>query len=77
MGLEQDYEKAVEWYKKGAQLGSQEAMFQLGALYRDGEGVEQNYDKAAKWFDRAAQVDGDYSDKAAKEAENCRSQMQE
>ena len=77
MGLEQDYEKAVEWYKKGAQLGSQEAMFQLGALYRDGEGVEQNYDKAAKWFDRAAQLDGDYSDKAAKEAENCRSQMQE
>lgn len=52
-------------------------MFQLGALYRDGEGVEQDYDKAAKWFDRAAQVDGDYSDKAAKEAENCRSQMQE
>jgi TPR repeat protein len=39
-------------------------MYNLGLLYRDGQGVAQDYDKACEWFQKAA----DAGDADAKEA---------
>ena len=52
-------------------------MFQLGTLYRDGEGVEQDYAKAIEWFEKAAELEGEISGQAMQEAEACKSLMQE
>ena len=46
--------KAVEWYRKAADLGSTTAMVRLAILYRQGKGVEQNLAEALHWLDKAA-----------------------
>ena len=53
-GVEQDYEKAVEWYEKGAAGGNTTAMYNLGVCYANGRGVEQDYGKAVEWYEKAA-----------------------
>lgn len=55
-GVEQDYTKALEWYKKAAEQGNYGAMAQIGVLYANGNGVEQDYVKAAEWFEKAAEL---------------------
>jgi TPR repeat protein len=54
-GVDRDPVKAVEWYRKAAELGLVTAQLELGDLYRIGEGVQQDYFEAAKWFRRAAE----------------------
>ncbi len=39
-----------------AQKGNAEAMFQLGAMYHDGDGVGKDLGKAVEWFTKAAQA---------------------
>jgi len=56
LGLDRDYEKAVDWYRKAAEAGNSEAMNNLGISYRDGKGVPQNNEKAAEWFSKAAKA---------------------
>lgn len=53
-GVEQDYAKAAEWYRKAAEQGAAEAQYHLGVLYYEGDGVEQNYTKTAEWYRKAA-----------------------
>lgn len=53
IGIEQNYEKALEWYTIAVEMGSGYACTQLGILYRDGKGVEQNYEKAIAFFEQA------------------------
>jgi len=60
----QDYDMARQWYQKAANAGNTDAMYNLGLLYRDGQGVAQDYDKACEWFQKAA----DAGDADAKEA---------
>lgn len=48
------YEKAARWLIKGSELGSSQAMNNLGDLYEKGAGVEKNVDKAIELFKRAA-----------------------
>lgn len=55
-GVEQDYTKALEWYKKAAEQGNYGAMAQIGMLYANGNGVEQDYVKAVEWFEKAAEL---------------------
>lgn len=52
-GVQQDYEKAAEFYERSAEGGDAEAAGLLGVLYADGTGVEQDYGKAAELYERA------------------------
>ena len=53
-GVEQSYEKAVEWYRKVADQGYAVAQCNLGYMYSNGHGVEQSYEKAVEWYRKAA-----------------------
>jgi TPR repeat protein len=48
-----EHEKAVAWFRKGAEAGLPRAMFNLGCSLDMGEGVEADYTAAASWFQRA------------------------
>ncbi len=55
LGVEQDYNKAMTWYKRAATLGFDRAQANVAGMYLAGEGVDQDYAQAASWFARAAQ----------------------
>ena len=57
-GLEKDVARAVELYKRAAELGVKEAQCNLGHLYWKGEGVEKDTSKAIQHL-KAAAVKGD------------------
>ena len=46
--------RQVNKYCRAAKKGDAEAQFNLGLLYKEGEGVPQNYVEALMWFDLAA-----------------------
>lgn len=59
--IEQNYEKAIFWYKKSAEPGNVKALTNLGRMYEDGEGVKQDFKKAREWYEKAIKsekVDG-------------------
>ena len=45
-GIEQSYEKAVEYYTMAAEQGHAVAQCNLGNMFENGRGVEQSYEKA-------------------------------
>ena len=51
---EGDYDKALQYWTKAAELGNAEAHFKLGSIYMDGEGVEKDMGKAAYHWEKAA-----------------------
>ncbi|USG62923.1 hypothetical protein NBZ79_08025 [Sneathiella marina] len=55
LGVDQDYKKALNWYKRAATLGFDRAQANVGDMYLKGEGVPQDYEQAVQWFARAAQ----------------------
>ena len=55
LGVEQSYEKAVEWYLKAAEQGLADAQNNLGNMYYTGTGVEQSYEKAVEWWQKVAE----------------------
>jgi hypothetical protein len=53
-----DYAEAMRWWRKGADLGDDNAMFQLGLSYQFGtRGVPADYAQAILWYRRAAAID--------------------
>ncbi len=56
------YEQAMAWWKEAAKKDSANALYRLGAAYRDGVArdkeviVERNFEEAAKWLLRAAEL---------------------
>lgn len=48
-----EYEKAVEYYKKAAELGHTKSMLFLAYAYRFGEGTAENSEKALSWYKKA------------------------
>ncbi len=50
----QDYVLAVQWFRKAADQGNDNAQFLLGVMYRNGEGVPQDYALSVLWFRKAA-----------------------
>ena len=52
---QQDYEEAVEWFRKAAQQGNSKAQNYLGICYYLGKGVEKDYKEAGKWIGLAAE----------------------
>ena len=53
-GVVRDAEKAVEWYRVAADLGSKGAAYILACKYRDGSGVAKDDAMALMWFERSA-----------------------
>lgn len=49
-----DYPTAVRLFRGLAELGYSGAQFQLGFMYRRGDGVPQDYIEALKWFRMSA-----------------------
>ena len=54
-GIEQDYKKAQNWYKRSAEQDNIEAAYALGSIYYKGKGLEKNNEEAFKWFKIAAE----------------------
>ena len=45
-GVPKDYEKAFIWFEKAAEQNNILALYNLGLMYRDGQGVAQNNKKS-------------------------------
>lgn len=54
-GVEQDFAKAQEWYRRAADKGHPTAQNNLGLVFRYGLGVPKDYQQAFHWFLRAAE----------------------
>ena len=54
-GVEQNEDRALYWYRRGAEAGSDYCMYCLGWNYSNGEGVEQNMTEAIRWYTAAAE----------------------
>jgi len=52
---EKKYIKALEWFRKSAELGNARGQTILGKMYEKGEGITQDYSKAHYWYHQAAQ----------------------
>ena len=48
------YDKAKEWFMKGARQGCEVCEYNLGFCYRYGRGVEKNLDTTLEWFTKSA-----------------------
>ena len=53
--VDQNYERAAEYYEAATRQGVAEAQFNLGALYAHGQGVEQSFETAREWWMKAAE----------------------
>jgi hypothetical protein len=51
---EGNYEGALEYWTKSAELGDVEARYNLGLMYMNGEGVEEDEEKAVYHYEKAA-----------------------
>ncbi|MBN2209389.1 MAG: sel1 repeat family protein [Candidatus Coatesbacteria bacterium] len=66
---EQDYEKAVEWFRKAAAASDKDGMYYLGVAYENGKGLEKDRDKAIEWYRKALSYGHDEGGKALKRLE--------
>lgn len=55
-GVAQDFSAAVQWYRRSAEAGYDEAMANLGYCYEAGRGVEQSWPEAIRWYEKAAEA---------------------
>ena len=53
-GVDVNYKKAFEWYKKAAEQGHTVAQYNLGVMYHHGVGVNPSDSEAMRWFAKAA-----------------------
>lgn len=49
-GVDQDYTKAVFWYRKAAKQHDGKAQDRLGGMYAEGKGVTKNLVQAYAWL---------------------------
>lgn len=56
LGMEQDYAKAVKWFRKSAEQGDASAQRTLAEFYEKGRGVIRDYVQAAKWYLKSAEI---------------------
>ena len=50
-----DYKEALRWYRLSAEQGDALAQYNLGNMYREGQGVPQDYKEAVKWYRLSAE----------------------
>jgi hypothetical protein len=49
-GVQQNYGKAVKWFRKAAEQGNAMAQYNLGGMYYIGKGVPRDFVLAHMWF---------------------------
>jgi len=54
-GEKENQIKAVEWYRKAAEMGNAKAQNNLGICYATGEGVKKDLVKAVEWYTKAVE----------------------
>jgi len=54
VGLQKNVRKAIELYTEAAELGSTDALFNLGVAYDFGEGAQKDETKAVQFYEKAA-----------------------
>ena len=54
INVEQDLEKALEYYEKAANLNHTQAQYTLGTMYAKGYYVHKDIEKAFYWYEKAA-----------------------
>lgn len=54
-GMEQNFEKAITWFKRGIANGDSFAQYHMGLMYRDGLGVPQDGVRAGTYLKAAAE----------------------
>jgi len=54
-GVEQNYEKAIKYYKMAIEGCNGSAMYNLGNMYYNGKGLEQNYEESIKYYKMATE----------------------
>ncbi|GGE57910.1 tetratricopeptide repeat protein [Actibacterium pelagium] len=61
LGVDQDYDQAIEWYLRASEGGEDDPQYNsaannarsaLGAMYESGRGVPQDFEQAAKWYQK-------------------------
>ena len=52
--VEQDYDKAIEYYRLGAEIGLLDCFYYLGLFYQNGYSVEKDIKTAIYWYRKAA-----------------------
>ena len=55
LGVEKNYQEAINWYRKAAEAGNADAQLNLGIIYDKGQGAERNDQEAAGWYIKAAE----------------------
>ena len=55
IGVKQNYEEALKWYRKAAAQRYTESQYSLGVMYYKGNGVNRDLKEAANWYQRAAE----------------------
>ncbi len=55
VGVDEDYQKAVVWYRKAAEQGNVLGQCNLGFMYANGYGVAKDYQQAVAWYRKAAE----------------------
>lgn len=53
-GVPQNFERAVDWYRRAAEQGDPTAQYLLGLMYDKGQGVQRDWVLAHKWLILAA-----------------------
>ena len=57
IGVDKDFKKAGQWFRRAATKGHAGAQYILGIMSYLGQGLEQDFAKAALWFQRAGEQD--------------------
>ena len=53
-GIEQSFERAIEYFKTAAANEHANAQYSVGAMYYNGQGVEQSYALAREWWTKSS-----------------------
>ena len=53
--MKQDHSEAARWYRKAAEQGHAVAQYNLGVMYKNGQGVKQDHAEAVRWYRKAAE----------------------
>ena len=56
-GVPKNYDQAMKWYRKAAELGNKDAPNNIGTMHMSGIGVARNFVKAHMWFSIAGKSD--------------------
>jgi len=57
IGVDKDFKKAAQWFKRAAKNTHSGAQYNLGIMSYLGQGVPQDYAQAAYWFQKAGEQD--------------------